>query len=187
MVAERKTLAAPDLRHAVLRELEQTAQVNVSDMSIEAENGLVTLEGLVRSRRAKDAAENAVAHVSGVKAIVSELEIKPLVERNDTDIARDILRAFKSHVILNVDNVRVIVSGGRVRLEGSVHSQFQRLLAEAAAKGVRGLRDIQNDLTIEAPTVSGYSEGRIAASVAPQEDFSNDGEGWIETGAAEAG
>jgi hypothetical protein len=109
-VAKMQPLSNPDPGQSVLRALEETVQLDLRDVSVKTDDDVVTVSGLVRSRVAKDAVERAFEQVSGLRAIASDLEIKPLPERTDTEIAKGILRAFQSHAIMTADDVRIIVS-----------------------------------------------------------------------------
>jgi hyperosmotically inducible protein len=191
MVAKMQPLTNPDLGQTVLRALEETAQLDLGGVSVRTDDGVVTVSGLVRSHVARDAVERAFEQVSGLRAIACDLEIKHLPERTDTEIAKGILRAFQSHAIMTADDVRVIVSNGLVRLDGSMRSQFERLLAEAAAKGVRGVQHIENNIEVKPQTGSTAAPLNKSAEGFREADIPNNADNgtdiWTETGSAEAG
>ena len=64
------------LRDDVEEELGCEPSVNAVAIGVAVEDGMVTLSGHVASHAEKVAAEHAAARVRGVKAIVSELEVK---------------------------------------------------------------------------------------------------------------
>jgi osmotically-inducible protein OsmY len=51
------------------------------------------------------------------------------------------------------ENIKVLVGDGRITLEGKVEWQYQREVAESAARRVRGVREVENLIQI-APRVS---------------------------------
>lgn len=56
--------------------LTQHGQLDARNIEIEADNGIVTLQGTVRNRREKRMAEDAVETVMGVRDVRNQLEIK---------------------------------------------------------------------------------------------------------------
>jgi osmotically-inducible protein OsmY len=185
MAARREFSADFDIGRSVFRNLKIIPELSADDLSVKADRGVITLEGFVRSYDEKRAAEEAALKVNGVKAIASDIVIKPVPERADTEIAKDILREFQSHISIPIEQVKAIVSNGRVRLEGIAASEFERLLAEAAVKSVRGITGIENSIKIKPHAFP----AEVVRARAPQETvtLSSNEEGWSELGAAEAG
>ena len=70
----------------VIRELDWEPIVQSTEIGVAVRDGIVTLSGTVDSHAAKRAVERAAARVRGVRALSSQLEVKPvgLAERTDT-------------------------------------------------------------------------------------------------------
>src|SRR5690348_9620188 len=86
------------LRDAVLRHLEWAPEIVSTDISVAAEDGVVTLTGFVHNYAEKFAAEKEAKSVYGVKGVANDIEVKPSPGRSDPEIARDILHAMKINV-----------------------------------------------------------------------------------------
>jgi osmotically-inducible protein OsmY len=184
MVASMKSLTRDELGQAVFYYLKEQPDLYIADLKVKAEDGVVTLEGFVNSREKKKAAEERAMEVRGVKAVASDLAVKPVPEKTDTELAQNVLRAFQTHGSVPLDQIEVIVSKGRITLEGTVPTVFERLLAEAVAKNLPGNVGVQNHLIVEPRTSFTWKQGIIS-----QESIvvSNNHEAETELGAAEAG
>ncbi|MCC8403041.1 BON domain-containing protein [Paraburkholderia sp. MMS20-SJTN17] len=68
--------------------------------------------------------------------------------RSDSAIVRDVRRAFTRTTSLNSANIHVTSRHGIVTLTGTVPRQSQIARAGNAAKSVRGVRSVQNRLTV---------------------------------------
>ena len=79
-----------ELKKAVESELNFEPSINAAEIGVAAKDGIITLSGSVPSYWEKMAAERAAARVSGVKAVVNEVEVHlpGSSERTDEDIAR---------------------------------------------------------------------------------------------------
>jgi osmotically-inducible protein OsmY len=138
-----------DLCQAVLNEIRQKPELTEADVSVAADQGVLTLTGVVQSDTARIAVEAVAKRVRGVKAIVNDLEVKPSRARSGTEVARDVLKGLRSHIFLSAEHIRVIVRDGCVVLEGEVHSELQRMLAEAEVKKLRGVSGISNHIEVK--------------------------------------
>ena len=142
-----------EIRNSVLMELKWDPKITSTDIGVSVKDGVVTLTGFVPSYWEKDAAEKAAKRVYGVKAVANDVEVKLLSSRTDPEIARDIVQELQSHVGIPADNIKATVRHGLVTLEGTVDWQYQKLLAESAAKKIRGVISVSNNIEVK-PTVS---------------------------------
>jgi osmotically-inducible protein OsmY len=148
------TLSPTDLwtRDAALQLLGWDSQVDASGIGVTARNGVVTLTGYIDSYAGKLAAERAVKRVRGVRAVANELQVTLRIERIDTEIAADIVRALELRLTLP-DTVQAVVHHGHVTLTGTVHTLFQRAVAEKALRYIKGLKGVINRIVV-VPTAS---------------------------------
>ena len=142
-----------EIRNSVLMELKWDPKVTSDDIGVAVKDGVVTLTGFVPSYWEKAAAETASKRVYGVKAVANDLEVKLLSSRTDPEIARDIVHELESHVSIPANKIKATVRNGWVILEGNVDWQYQKLLAESAAKKIRGVVDVANNIEVK-PVVS---------------------------------
>jgi osmotically-inducible protein OsmY len=144
-----------DLKKAVESELSWEPSINAAEIGVAAKGGVVTLIGHIQSYWEKVAAERAAERVSGVKAVVNDLEIRlpSSSERTDEDIARAALNALEWSVLIPANQIKVKVSKGWVTLEGTVDWQFQKAAAEKAVRKLIGVKGV-SDLVEVKPRVS---------------------------------
>ena len=177
-----------DLCQAVLTEIRQKPELAEADVSVAVDQDVLTLTGVVHSDTARIAVEAVAKRVRGVRAIANDLEVKPSRARNSTEIARDVLKGLRSHIFLSAEHIRVIIRDGCVVLEGEVHSELQRMLAEAEVKKLRGVSGISNHIEVkpEAFAEEPKSEFETSIQTGLEGAAFNNAE-WIEAGEAEAG
>jgi osmotically-inducible protein OsmY len=138
------------VRDAVLREIDGDPVVHQCDVTVTAEDGLVTLTGCVNSRGAKVAVERAAKRVPGVRIVANDLHVKSRSGQRDTDIARDALHRLRNNRAIPL-TVQAVVSEGCITLDGTVTYIHQRLAAECAVKYIRGVKGVANDIALETP------------------------------------
>ena len=126
------------LKQKVIDELVWQPSFNEAHICVTARGGVVTLTGHVGSYAEKCAAERAAGRVTGVKAIVEELEIRYFfgTDHCDDDIAK---RAFDviSWDLSVPKNSRVNgQGGGREELDGLTihHAVPMKMFSRAAVK-----------------------------------------------------
>ena len=137
----------------VLFELKYDPKITSSDVAVAVKDGVVTLSGYVPNYWEKDAAEKAAKRVYGVKGVANDITVKLTSTRTDPEIARDAVHEIESHISLPSDKIKVTVKNGLVTLEGTVHWQFQKSLAESAVRTLRGVIGVMNNIQLR-PDVS---------------------------------
>ena len=119
---------AKQLRQNVLDELEFEPSVDAANIGVIANDGVVTLTGHVSSYAEKLAAERAVRHVKGVRAIAQEIEVRYPSDKKtaDDEIAKRALSVLKWYATIPQNAVKVTVQRGWITLAGEVDWQYQR-------------------------------------------------------------
>lgn len=140
------------LKADVSHELEWDTSINSSNVGVSVNNGIVTLSGHLDTYAEKYAIERAVQRVEGVRAVAIELDVKlaPDHKRSDSEIAQAIETAFKWHVFIPGDRVRVKVEKGWVTLSGEVDWEYQRSASEKTVRPVTGVIGVTNQITLKA-------------------------------------
>jgi osmotically-inducible protein OsmY len=134
------------VREDVIRELDWEPAVPATEIGVGVRDGIVTLNGVVESHAVKRAAERAAARVRGVRAVSSQLEVKPIgpAERSDADIAWAAANALAWNALVPQERITVNVSHGWVVLEGAAERRFQKMAAEDAVGDLAGVVGVTN-------------------------------------------
>ncbi len=123
--------------------------VTVPPGSVEASasEGNVWLTGMVGNRFQRDAAEQAVARLTGVRGIADDIEIFSDLEA--ADVADLVQGALDRYMVLPFDNdVQVDASDGTVTLTGHIESWAEHdAVVDAAWRGT-GVRNVRDDLVV---------------------------------------
>jgi osmotically-inducible protein OsmY len=155
-----------ELQRDVLDEIAWEPSVAVPEIGVTVYDGIVTLTGSVDNLPAKWAAETAALRVSGVRAVVNDLEVKLSTDnrRSDEDIALAACTALDWNVVLP-KNLQVVVDDGWVTLTGKVQWQFQKNAAEETVKKLTGVKGIINHITVKPRITPVAVKGKIEAAL----------------------
>lgn len=122
-------------------------------ISLNVENGVVTLAGHARTDVDKDSALALVSTYPGVKDVVDEIEVDPTSIMDDqTRLA--VARAIYGYPSLNkyaidpAKPIRISVQNGHVELFGMVDSKADKDTAYIRANGVSGVFSVKNYLQV---------------------------------------
>ena len=109
------------------------------------------MDGIVDSFAKKSEAEDASRKVAGVKAVVEEIEIKfgSWGKTTDTEIATEVLSAFKWNWEVPSDKIKVKVEDGWVTLEGEIFWNYQKDAAKKAVSRLVGVKGVTNNIKIK--------------------------------------
>lgn len=148
-----------EIRNDVVSALRWDKLVDDAAITVTAEQGTVTLSGIVGSvaelRRAI-----ADAWVAGVHAVnASELRVEPWADEDrlrgdkfkpepDPVVRQAVIDALAMDPRVYSFNVDVTVDGGTATLRGTVDNLRARQAAEAAARNTVGVRTVKNELTV---------------------------------------
>jgi osmotically-inducible protein OsmY len=158
------------VRDAVVRQLYWDPQVDASAVGVAVNDGAVTLTGFIDSCSSKLAAERAAKQVRGVRAVANDLEVRPMLNRIDPDIATDVVRVLRARDSVP-EAVQAAVHDGYVSLTGSVQWLFQKSAAEDAVRHVRGVRRVTNYITVTPQPIARDVEERIVKQLRHNADI----------------
>ena len=146
-----ETRTDEQIQRDVLAELKWEPRVTPNEIGVAVKDGIVTLTGWVDSYTKRWAAEEAAHRVRGVKAVANDIEVRlpGVAERTDADIAAAAVRALQSDVFIPIDKLDVTVSKGWVTLKGEVEWQFQKEDAEKVVRGLPGVKNVFNNITVK--------------------------------------
>jgi osmotically-inducible protein OsmY len=140
--------ASGALRDAVLAEMDADPAVHEWEIGVAAEDGVITLTGVVATPGLTAAAERAAKRVDGVKSIANDIQVRSRDERTDTDIAREVTHRLRNNLAVPL-TVQAVVRGGHVTLDGTVAWPHQRAAAETAVKYLRGVTGVTNSIRLQ--------------------------------------
>lgn len=139
-----------DLQRDVQDELEWEPRVDHAEIGVSVTDGVVALNGYVKSYAEKMAAEHAAMRVEGVKAVADEINVRLSSDGKlaDHEIAKRILDIFEYNVLIPDDGIHVTVDGGWVKLSGEVEWRYQSDEAARAAGKISGVTRVSNGIVI---------------------------------------
>jgi osmotically-inducible protein OsmY len=152
-----------DIKRDVEAELKWAPDVFDTDIAVKVTGGVVTLTGYAASAYEKYRAEAAVKRVRGVAAVANDLAVRAPLGGMPTDpeIARDAVAALKMELPLVWEEIRPIVKGGHVALEGTVEWHNQRERAESAVRRLHGVLSVRNSIRLKPRLATSEIKHRI--------------------------
>lgn len=121
-------------------------------IKVVVQDAWIKLSGDVRWQFQKEAAENAVRHLNGIKGVMNEIRIFPAVATSV--IKDDITAAFRRNAEFDASQIKVDAIGSKVTLTGTVRSWTERRSAEVVAWSATGVTEVINDIVVESPVVA---------------------------------
>ncbi len=120
-------------------------------INVDTQDGVVTLFGIVPTKKAKMAAEADARKVSGVTKVQNELQIVPaamqaMVKTHDADLERDVKKSLQDRA--EFKDINVEVKNCVARLTGTVPDGMQRLEAAVVARSTQGVCSVNDELRI---------------------------------------
>ncbi|MGK7395228.1 MAG: BON domain-containing protein [Candidatus Cyclobacteriaceae bacterium M3_2C_046] len=124
------------------------SHIDVNSLSVTVEDGLVTLEGAVKSYWRKMQAEELAQSVKGVIKVLNKLTVVPNKDVVDEVVADDIVNALDRNQNVKVNDIDVKVQDGIVTLSGQVSDWPTRQNIYRTALYTRGVVDIKDHISI---------------------------------------
>lgn len=136
-------------RNLVESELSWSSQITEpTAIAVAVQAGIVTLTGSVPSFLQKVAAGKAALRVKGVHAVANDIDVTIGHLDSDAAIAERAAIALTLESSVPSDTIQAEVTNGVVILSGTVPWQFQSSAAAAAVGGLRGVREVRNEITV---------------------------------------
>jgi len=158
----KKEIADSAITSAVSSGLMFEEGVFPNDLDVSTSQGIVTLSGSVRNILAKERALKMAESIRGVRGVIDRIAVTP-VSRSDADIRKDIQAALRQDPATESYRVAVSVQNAVATLTGSVGSFTEKQLVARIAKGVKGTKDVRNDVSIN--YLSKRTDSEISADV----------------------
>jgi hyperosmotically inducible periplasmic protein len=122
-------------------------------ISVNVQNGVVTLAGNALGPVAADSAVSLASHFPGVQDVINNIQVDPLSPMDDQS-RRAVYRAIYGYPSLNkyaidpAQPIRITVVNGNVTLNGVVNSQADKNVAGIRANSVPGIFKVVNNLQV---------------------------------------
>jgi osmotically-inducible protein OsmY len=137
----------PDLE---LQRMSQRALNNagLAGIGAEAEAGTIFLMGQVASRAVEERAMDTVRAISGVRDVISNLEIAAGVPIDDIGIADNVVAVLSEDPSIVFYNLDVRAHDGRITITGDVDTEDQWKMVTEIAESVPGVKSVENRMSI---------------------------------------
>lgn len=119
-----------------------------SEIIVEVNSGVVTLNGTVNAFWKKNVVEQYVHRIVGVVDVINKIRIVPRANLGDNAIRKDIERALRRNSVTKDSNITVQVEAGQVTLSGVALSNIERNTAEDLANFTSGVTHVQNEMKL---------------------------------------
>lgn len=158
------------LQQDVLGELGREPGLEVADIGVEVDAGVVTLQGRVGSPQQRWNAEGAALRVLGMVALVINIRVMqpPPTPRADADIAQAAGKLLEWLARLAPGEVTVRVDKGWVTLLGQLDWNYQRQAAAEAVQDLRGVTGVHNRIALRPRMSPAAVKFDIGAALARQ-------------------
>lgn len=134
-------------------------RVKGTQVSVETNNGIVTLRGKVDSDEAFDAALSVASRIEGVKAVSNDLQIVAPSQRDAVEEKDELItERVKEHIAKDAYVMRdarlknaaigVVSNAGVVSLTGEVSDILVSAQASWTAWQVKGVKSVKNDIVV---------------------------------------
>jgi osmotically-inducible protein OsmY len=139
----------PQIAEEVKAALALDARLAASNVDVQAQDGLITLQGEVPSYFAKRGAEQGALNTVGVFEVDNRLRVRPASTLpSDEELAARVERALHRDPDVSRMNIGLDVRNGKVRLLGYAESRYERQLAEEVTSRIDGVIDLENGLLV---------------------------------------
>lgn len=135
-----------EITQTITTKVEEAPKINPGNISVDVKKGVVQLSGEVDNILVKQRTAKIAEMTFGVLSVVNNLKVT--ATRPDEVIDSDIGRALKTDPATEAWEITADVNNGVVRLTGAVDSWQEKELAENIAMGVKGVREISNNIIV---------------------------------------
>lgn len=138
----------------IIEKLNFDPKLDPSEITIAIKVGgeVVVLGGTVKNYIEKSIAENAVKEIKGVKAVIDKITVDSSgwrKKKSDDDITQAAIHAFRWHVLIPSEKIKIVVDNGHVTLSGEVDWQFQKNAAWNTVNSLLAVKSVTNNIVVK--------------------------------------
>lgn len=137
-----------EITDAIINQFISGKGVSSHLIDVETIDGIVTLKGSTDNILGKESAAEIAKMIKGVRGIINEIVVNT-PDIADIKLQDDISKALIIDPATDYYEIDVEVKDGIVYLSGTVQSWQEKELSEKIAKSVKGVRGINNKITIQ--------------------------------------
>ncbi|HVU18274.1 MAG TPA: BON domain-containing protein [Candidatus Didemnitutus sp.] len=136
------------------------ANVSAMNTKVDVNNGEVMLTGTADNEAQKELTETYVKSIEGVRSVKNDLQVKEQSSDNnangrtvgevvdDASITTQVKYALLSHKSTSALKTKVTTRDGNVMISGEAGNDAEKDLVTKLANGVRGVRSVENEMTV---------------------------------------
>ncbi len=143
-----RDLSDTELRDAVLNAIEEDPRIDRNELTVIAEDGVVTLVGTVPTISAKRAAASDARNTVGVWRVKNDIMVNP-IEITDDVLEQEVSEAIARDPYLESFDIEPNAENGVVTLRGEVDTLFEKAHSDDIVADVSGVLMVDNNLTVD--------------------------------------
>jgi len=133
------------------------ANVSVANTKVDVRDGVVTLTGTAANPAQKELTEAYVKDIDNVKSVRNEIVVQAPASGSETSsevvddasITTQVKYALLTHRSTSAMKTKVVTNDGTVTITGEAASDAEKSLVTKLAEDVRGVRSVNNDMTVK--------------------------------------
>jgi len=162
------------LQIEIQQALQKNPLINVNEIAVTVQDGIVTLSGIVDVFEKKKIAEEEAKNVEGVKAVIENIIINYENSNNkDHEIASSIVTIFNENWDIPENKINIKVENGWVSLDGEVSSKKEKDTIKEKVQLLNGVRGVTNNIRIFKPTKDEIKTKRISNTLSQNSTLIN--------------
>jgi osmotically-inducible protein OsmY len=147
---ETKKYDDEEIKNDIVQKLYWSDFQDASRIIINVSLGEVTLEGMVNSYKAREAAVKYALSVHGVSSVINKLAV---VNRQQNSVIDDyiktrIISLLNYNSYFEIQDIHIGVTNGTVKLEGTIDALWKKTVVNDIIGNINGVEAIQNNLTV---------------------------------------
>lgn len=136
-----------DIAAAAANQIKWSTTIPSGAAQITVREGWISLEGEVEWWYQKNAAQDAVQYLTGVKGVNNLITIKSKLSA--VNVKDSIESAFERSALLDAEKIQVETSGSKITLRGKVRNYAERDEAERVAWAAPGVWSVDNQIDVK--------------------------------------
>lgn len=138
----------PTLADLVIQHFQNDHKLTDDKLTVEINQRLATIAGSVDTVHERDRVTQAASEVKGIKRIYNLVRVRPEQRLDDTALIGKVTQAIGRDAYLEEFEITARADNGRIRLYGTVDSQFERNHAYDVVSRLPGVVAIENNLFV---------------------------------------